>query len=178
MVGWSPWVDCGLTDEQVSALMGDANYTGSATALTESKPATVQAATPLGEPVDVTGYYTVKRGCKGGAVEAVQSWLVDLGLRSRFDHRFWPRDRTTAPVPVFPKQTNGPLEATGCWPENVGGAGGGSAGSDGARLMSDVVIVGVAVPGWDALRYIRRHFGCQQVVELSAATVGKEGRQT
>lgn len=31
MVGWSPWVDCGLTDAQVAALTGDANYTGGGT---------------------------------------------------------------------------------------------------------------------------------------------------
>ena len=31
MVGWSTWVDCGLTAEQVAALTGDANYTGGGT---------------------------------------------------------------------------------------------------------------------------------------------------
>lgn len=31
MVGWSPWVDCGLTAGQVAALTGDANYTGGGT---------------------------------------------------------------------------------------------------------------------------------------------------
>ena len=109
MVGWSPWVDCGLTAEQVSALTGDANYTGSATALTESKPATVQAATPLGEPVDVTGYYTVTIGCKGGAVERLQSWLVDLGFTLAVDHDFGPA--TDNAVRYF-QQTTG-LEADG-----------------------------------------------------------------
>ena len=36
MVGWSPWVDCGLTDAQVAALTGDANYTGGGTVTGET----------------------------------------------------------------------------------------------------------------------------------------------
>ncbi|MEG1195615.1 MAG: peptidoglycan-binding protein [Clostridia bacterium] len=30
-------------------------------------------------PVDVSEFYTVKRGCKGGAVRRLQTWLCDLG---------------------------------------------------------------------------------------------------
>ena len=36
MVGWSPWVDCGLTSEQAAALKGDANYTGGGTVAGET----------------------------------------------------------------------------------------------------------------------------------------------
>ena len=39
---------------------------------------TAQAVTATGAP-DVSGYYTVKRGCVGGAVTRLQTWLIDLG---------------------------------------------------------------------------------------------------
>jgi len=112
MVGWSPWIDCGLTAAQTAALMGDANYTGGGTdaaASTTTVSMPDQNAIPLGAPIDVTGYYTVKSGCEGGAVERLQSWLVDLGYSLAIDHDFGPA--TDNAVRYFQK-TNG-LEADG-----------------------------------------------------------------
>lgn len=108
MVGWSPWVDCGLTAEQVAALAGDANYTGNgADATTASASVSDDATTTL---TDTTGFYLIKRGCKGGAVERLQTWLArDLGYGISVDHDFGPA--TEAAVIAF-QQAHG-LEADG-----------------------------------------------------------------
>jgi hypothetical protein len=108
MVGWSPWVDCGLTADQVSALAGDANYTGNgADATTASASVSDDATTTL---TDTTGFYLIKRGCKGGAVERLQTWLArDLGYGIAIDHDFGPK--TEAAVKAF-QQAHG-LEADG-----------------------------------------------------------------
>lgn len=63
----------------------------------------------ISDATDVSRYYTVKRGCKGGAVRRLQSWLVDLGFTLAVDHDFGPA--TDNAVRYF-QQTNG-LEADG-----------------------------------------------------------------
>jgi len=40
-------------------------------------PAPEERALPA--PVDVSGFYTVRRGCRGGAVRRLQAWLIALG---------------------------------------------------------------------------------------------------
>ena len=97
MIGWSPWVDCGLTVEQVAALKGDANYTGP-TVATQSTTGNVATST-VDAVTDTSGYYTIKKGCKGGAVERLQTWLVELGFTLSVDHDFGPT--TEAMVKVF-----------------------------------------------------------------------------
>lgn len=54
MVGWSPWVDCGLTDAQVDALTGDANYTGGGTVGGETSAIGDTDSSALDAPVSVT----------------------------------------------------------------------------------------------------------------------------
>ena len=97
MVGWSEWVDCGLTAEQVATLKSDGNYSGTDGADTTS--AVEQTAPSAPEQTDTSGFYTVKRGCKGGAVERLQTWLVELGFTLSVDHDFGPT--TEAMVKVF-----------------------------------------------------------------------------
>jgi len=97
MIGWSPWVDCGLTSEQAAALKGDANYTGvgtDATAMSES--VADNATTAL---TDTSGFYPVKLGCKGGAVARLQTWLNMIGYGLSVDHDFGPK--TDAAVKAF-----------------------------------------------------------------------------
>lgn len=63
------------TDGTVSAATAeDTEATDSAEGATAFTASASEAA-----PADVTGYYTVKRGCKGGAVHRLQTWLGDLG---------------------------------------------------------------------------------------------------
>ena len=61
MVGWSEWIDCGLTAAQKAALMSDANYTGGATVIGETaaigdaeQTDTVASATVAATPVTQT----------------------------------------------------------------------------------------------------------------------------
>ncbi|HNW87256.1 MAG TPA: peptidoglycan-binding protein [Candidatus Limiplasma sp.] len=108
MIGWSPWVDCGLTSEQVAALKGDANYTDSDTGTQSTSESVV---TPTVDAVtDTSGYYLIKKGCKGGAVERLQTWLArDLGYGINVDHDFGPATE----VAVIAFQTAHGLEADG-----------------------------------------------------------------
>lgn len=64
-IGLFPWVDYCLSSEQQEAL-------------TESTDSETDADV-TSAAVDVTAFYTVKRGCKGGAVRRLQTWLLDLG---------------------------------------------------------------------------------------------------
>ena len=41
---------------------------------------TEQSSQTVVTSVDVNSFYTVKKGCKGGAVRRLQTWLVDLGF--------------------------------------------------------------------------------------------------
>ena len=54
MVGWPPWVDCGLTAGQVAALTGDANYTGGGTVGGETSAIGDTDSSALGAPVSVS----------------------------------------------------------------------------------------------------------------------------
>ena len=76
-----------------AVLFGEVDYTGvniptgvvvggtlSAEDIQKDNPEGVtQALTATGVP-DVSGFFTVKRGCKGGAVTRLQTWLNDLRL--------------------------------------------------------------------------------------------------
>jgi len=92
MIGLLPWVDYGLTVAQNALLTTAAMVDG------EAVTATVQGAT-ANTSVDTSGFYLIKRGCKGGAVERLQTWLVDLGFTLSVDHDFGPT--TEAMVKVF-----------------------------------------------------------------------------
>lgn len=46
---------------------------------TKDDPEGTGQATTADGAVDVSGFFTVKRGCKGGAVRRLQTWLNDLG---------------------------------------------------------------------------------------------------
>jgi len=83
-VGLSCWVDYGLNAAQSAALNEAANATGEAQddiADSTAGDATsdAQEATTGGTVVDTSRYYTVKRGCKGGAVRRLQGLLNDGG---------------------------------------------------------------------------------------------------
>lgn len=91
-IGLLPWVDYGLTAAQNALLATTATENGEAVAATVQREATDAA-------VDTVGFYLIKRGCKGGAVERLQTWLVDLGFTLSVDHDFGPT--TEATVKVF-----------------------------------------------------------------------------
>lgn len=67
-VGLPKWVDFGLDVEAGAAEEGD--VAGAHGGETAASPAMA---------VDVRGFYKVKRGCLGGAVRRLQTWLTELG---------------------------------------------------------------------------------------------------
>ena len=89
-VGLSCWVDYGLSDAQLAA----AGLTG-ADAVVNTETVAVQPVINL----DTSLFYPVKIGCKGGAVERLQTWLNDLGYPLSVDHDFGPA--TKAAVLTF-----------------------------------------------------------------------------
>jgi hypothetical protein len=91
-VGLMPWVDYGLSASQQVLLTTDTEGAGSATESAQE----ADASTTI---TDVSQFYTVKKGCKGGAVERLQTWLNDLGFTLAVDHDFGPA--TDATVKVF-----------------------------------------------------------------------------
>ena len=102
-VGLSCWVNYGLSDAQLAAV----GLTG-----TENEDTPAEAGTLSTKPIvnlDYSTYYPVKRGCKGGAVERLQTWLTDLGYPLTVDHDFGPA--TEAAVRSF-QQAQG-LEVDG-----------------------------------------------------------------
>ena len=108
MVGWSEWVDCGLTVDQEAALKNDGNYTG--TDAVDTVSPVDQSATTAAAAVNPRNYYPVKLGCLGGAVRRLQTWLADLEYTSvRNDGQFGPI--TEAAVRDF--QTKNGLEVDG-----------------------------------------------------------------
>ena len=92
MIGLLPWVDYGLTAAQNALLSTAAKVDGEAVGATVLGVATETA-------VDTSKFYMIKKGCKGGAVERLQTWLVDLGFTLSVDHDFGPT--TEAMVKVF-----------------------------------------------------------------------------
>jgi len=92
MIGLLPWVDYGLTAAQNALLSTAATVDGEAVGATVLGVATETA-------VDTSKFYMIKKGCKGGAVERLQTWLVDLGFTLSVDHDFGPT--TEAMVKVF-----------------------------------------------------------------------------
>jgi hypothetical protein len=91
-VGLLPWVDYGLSASQQALLSTDATDTSSAMETTQ------EVATGDKTP-DISQFYTVKKGCKGGAVVRLQTWLNDLGYMLTVDHDFGLA--TEATVKVF-----------------------------------------------------------------------------
>ena len=67
-VGWFREIDYGMAIAQDDAAQTD---------LSSANGAKTNAATAVA--ASTAGYYTVKRGCKGGAVRRLQTWLCDLG---------------------------------------------------------------------------------------------------
>lgn len=104
MVGLSAWVDCGLSAAQLAALKADANYTGDDAETGGASTAAAETAAAA-----VSGFYTIKRGCKGGAVQRLQAWLNELGYSLLVDHDFGAQ--TQAAVTDF--QTQNGLKADG-----------------------------------------------------------------
>ncbi len=105
MIGLLPWVDYGLSDAKKALL------TTAETATEETTEAETAEDQSTGTTVaDTSGFYTIKKGCKGGAVERLQTWLArDLGYGLAVDHDFGPA--TEAAVKKF--QTEHGLEADG-----------------------------------------------------------------
>ena len=102
-VGLSCWVAYGLSDAQLEA----AGLAG-----TENADTAVNTGSGPVKPVvnlDASTFYPIKRNCKGGAVERLQTWLVDLGYPLAVDHDFGPA--TEAAVRQF-QQAQG-LEVDG-----------------------------------------------------------------
>ncbi|MCE5344140.1 MAG: peptidoglycan-binding protein, partial [Eubacteriales bacterium] len=67
-VGLASWVDYGLSETQQTALAAASDDSaGNA----EDSMSAVE--------IDTSSFFTVKKGCKGGAVRRMQTWLTDLG---------------------------------------------------------------------------------------------------
>lgn len=76
-VGWFREIDYG-------AAVGESDTGTDAGSATAAKKETIAltgkaATTGAYAAVDTGGFFTVKRGCKGGAVRRLQTWLLDLG---------------------------------------------------------------------------------------------------
>ena len=103
MIGLLPWVDYGLSEDQQS-VVSDTEATSD-----ESDDSSAQDAQQDATTVDTSDYYTIKRGCKGGAVARLQTWLNMLGYGLAVDHDFGPA--TEAAVIAFQQAQS--LEADG-----------------------------------------------------------------
>jgi hypothetical protein len=101
-IGLSCWVDYGLSECQEEAI---------SEAISESKIPTNDSTDPPvnTSSVDVSQFFTIKQGCKGGAVRRLQTWLSDLGYSISVDGDFGAK--TEAAVKQF--QTDHGLEADG-----------------------------------------------------------------
>jgi hypothetical protein len=85
-IGLLPWVDYNLTDAQKALLTTAATVDGEdVTAEVEDTDGGSAASAP-----DTSKFVKIKKGCKGGAVERLQTWLVDLGYTLTVDHDFGP----------------------------------------------------------------------------------------
>lgn len=102
-VGLSCWVNYGLSDEQQEVISETETTTD------ESADSSAQDAQQGTSAVDTSDYYTIKLGCKGGAVRRLQTWLSDLGYSISVDGNFGAK--TEAAVKQF--QTDHGLEADG-----------------------------------------------------------------
>ena len=80
-VGLSCWVDYGLSESQQAALTETHAEDATGMAVETAESAT---------PVDTSAFYRVKRGCKGGAVRRLQTWLSDIGYPVSVDGDFGP----------------------------------------------------------------------------------------
>ncbi len=84
-VGLSCWVDYGLSENQQAAMNQSAADETAHADTAEDETATAEttaetaAATATPSVADTASFYTVKSGCKGGAVRRLQTWLSDLG---------------------------------------------------------------------------------------------------
>ncbi len=76
-VGLLPWVNYGLSESQQALLTGD---DGEDTGDAGDTDAEAEEAAASAKIPDVSQFYTVKRGCKGGAVRRLQKWLNALYL--------------------------------------------------------------------------------------------------
>ena len=99
-VGLSCWVDYGLSDAQQAEIPDVSVVDDNSSAQDAQQDASA---------VDTSDYYTIKRGCKGGAVARLQTWLNMLGYGLAVDHDFGPA--TEAAVIAFQQAQS--LEADG-----------------------------------------------------------------
>ncbi len=76
-VGLLPWVNYGLSESQ-QALLTAENGVASGDADAKASVEAVEAAADAGA-IDTSSFYAVRKGCKGGAVRRLQTWLADLG---------------------------------------------------------------------------------------------------
>lgn len=81
MIGLKSYVDYGLTADQIAAIKADGNFVAANYAEDSTMATSTDASTPTvsAGPVDTSDFYTVKRGCKGGAVRRLQGLLNDGG---------------------------------------------------------------------------------------------------
>lgn len=84
MIGLLPWVDYGLSEDQF------ADIPETETTADDSADSSALDAQQGASVADTSDYYTIKRGCKGGAVERLQTWLNDMGYPLNVDHDFGP----------------------------------------------------------------------------------------
>lgn len=89
MAGISEWVDLGLSDDQIAAIEGDANYSGSTEANADDDSGSSDNALALAKQMQgyIDEHMVIKRKCKGGAVRCLQKVLTACGydLRSAED---------------------------------------------------------------------------------------------
>jgi hypothetical protein len=82
-VGFSDWVDCGLTDAQLSALgMAATSTAATQEDATETQAATVTETATATGPEDTSEFVRIdmEHDCKGNAVRRLQKWLNCLYL--------------------------------------------------------------------------------------------------
>ena len=93
MVGLKWYVDYGFTAAQLAVIKADGNFVAANYKEASAEAATVKEADSPSvdySAVDTSDFYTVKKGCKGGAVRRLQNWLVAMDYQLAVDGDFGP----------------------------------------------------------------------------------------
>lgn len=100
-IGLKGYVNYGLSDEQLEAIMNDGNFAPKNYPDDVDNDDAENGAESAGD-LDVSKYYAIKKGCKGGAVKRLQEWLNELGYGLKVDHDFG--DKTEKAVLAFQEE--------------------------------------------------------------------------